>query len=190
MKDKIKKNSGFTLVETLITILILLMVSSIVAAGIPVARNAYNKVVLAANAEVLLSTTASALRNELATAKNISTPDSGTDEIKDTVITYYNELLNATSKIYCSENDSSSVTLQRYADTSLGNKAGNEKVRLVSPEAATSNLIVKYDSVSYSDHIVIFKNLRVEKDNRTIAYMPGADIKSDTDNFYSIRVRS
>ena len=55
---------GFTLAETLLAVLILLMVSSIVAAGIPSARRAYEKVVLASNAEVLLSTTITTLRHE------------------------------------------------------------------------------------------------------------------------------
>ena len=38
-KSKLKSRSGFTLAETLLAILILLLVSSIVAQGIPVARN-------------------------------------------------------------------------------------------------------------------------------------------------------
>ena len=52
-------------------ILILLMVTSIVAAGIPVAATAYSKVVMASNAQLLLSTTMTNLRDELATATNI-----------------------------------------------------------------------------------------------------------------------
>ena len=42
---KLRSNDAFTLAETLLAILILLMVSAIVAAGIPVAKNAYEKVV-------------------------------------------------------------------------------------------------------------------------------------------------
>lgn len=68
---KIKHNAGMTLAETLLAVLILLLASSIVATGIPAARNAYEKVILSSNAELLLSTTIMALRNNLSTAKNI-----------------------------------------------------------------------------------------------------------------------
>ena len=70
-KRKLNNKKGFTIAEMLVAILILLMVSSIVATGIPVAREAYEKVVLTSNAEILMSTAISALRNELGTAKDI-----------------------------------------------------------------------------------------------------------------------
>ena len=65
---KIRDAHGFTLAETLLAVLILLMVSGIVAAGIPVAKKAYEKVVLAADAQLLLSTTVAELRDEIGTA--------------------------------------------------------------------------------------------------------------------------
>ena len=74
MKDiinRLKANAGFTLAETLVTILILLMVTSVVAGGIPSAVTAYSKAVDAANAQVLISTTVNALRGELSTAKDV-----------------------------------------------------------------------------------------------------------------------
>ena len=87
-RNRCGSHSGFTLAETLIAILILLMVSSVVAAGIPAASNAYYKVVDGANAQVLLSTAATALRDELATARDLEVGNgsSGTS----TSITYYN----------------------------------------------------------------------------------------------------
>ena len=72
MLRKLNQKAGFTLAETLVTILILLMVSSIVAGGIPAATNAYYKAVDGANAQVLLSTAATALRDELGTARDIT----------------------------------------------------------------------------------------------------------------------
>lgn len=63
---KLKNNkSGFSIAEALIAVLILLMVSSVVAAGMPVAAKAYTQVVDSANAQLLLSTTVTALRDEL-----------------------------------------------------------------------------------------------------------------------------
>ena len=57
-KRKLRSNKGFTLAETLLAVLILLLVSTIVATGIPAARNAYEKVVEASNAQAVLATAA------------------------------------------------------------------------------------------------------------------------------------
>ena len=73
MKMRMCKNNrgGFTLAETLIAVLILLMVTGIVAAGIPAASNALNRAVDASHAQLLLSTTMTSLRNELGSARSI-----------------------------------------------------------------------------------------------------------------------
>ena len=63
LKKRLKNQAGFSLAETLLAVLIMLLVSVIVANGIPVARNVYNNVIVGANAQVLLSTTVTALRN-------------------------------------------------------------------------------------------------------------------------------
>ncbi len=69
---KLRSREGFSLAEMLITVLILLMVSAVVAGGVPAAVNAYKKAVDAANAHSLLSTTVNALRRELSTAWDVS----------------------------------------------------------------------------------------------------------------------
>ena len=71
LKKLKESRAGFTLAETLICVLILLMVSAIVGAAMPSAANAYKNVVDAANAQVLLSTTLTALRDEFSTAKQV-----------------------------------------------------------------------------------------------------------------------
>ncbi len=82
--EKLKKNrGGFSLAETLIAILILLMVSAIVGGAIPTASTVYKKTVDAANAQILLSTTLTELRDELSTASNITVSD-------DTTVSYRN----------------------------------------------------------------------------------------------------
>ncbi len=68
-----RRRAGFTLAETLMTTLILLMVTAIVAAGIPAAVNAYDKVLDAANAQILLSSAISRLEEELSTAVEVWT---------------------------------------------------------------------------------------------------------------------
>ena len=81
-RKKLRNRAGFTLAETLLAVTILLLVSTIVVTGMPAAKKAYEKVVLASNAEVLLSTAASALRDELGTAWNVSQPSTN-------VLTYF-----------------------------------------------------------------------------------------------------
>ena len=73
-RKKLNSRAGFTLAETLLAVLILLLVSTIVATGMPVARTAYEKVVLTSNAETLLTTAISTLRNELGTAWKVEQP--------------------------------------------------------------------------------------------------------------------
>ena len=71
-RGKGNSQSGFTLAEMLMTVLILSMVSAVVAAGVPTAANAYKKVMDSANAEVMLTTTMVRLRDELGTASEVS----------------------------------------------------------------------------------------------------------------------
>ena len=170
LKQKLHNKSGFTLAETLLAVLILLLVSAIVATGIPSAKNAYEKVVLASNAEVLLSTTISSLRNELGTAQDVTT--------NDTVITYYNKAAETTSKI-CLYRDlgadkasdpDGTIMYQRYAATALS--VGGEVTRLVSKAASNNNLYVTYESVKYDKGIITFRHLKVCRETDTEASNP------------------
>ena len=162
--NRIESNRGFTLAETLLAVLILLMVSAIVATGIPSAKAAYEKVVLASNAEVLLSTTMSSLRNELATAKNIETGD----EVggKDTSLTYYNTTRGSKSKIYKYSGSvaAGAIMIQQYVKVD-GIGKDSDPVRLVSKTASTGDLYVTYEYVTYSDGIITFRNLSVNRES-------------------------
>ena len=171
LKQKLHNKSGFTLAETLLAVLILLLVSAIVATGIPSAKNAYEKVVLASNAEVLLSTTISSLRNELGTAQDVTS--------NGTVITYYNKAAETTSKI-CLYRDlgadkasdpDGTIMYQRYAATGLNNKSG-DITRLVSEAASNNNLYVTYKSVEYDKGIITFSDLKVCRETDTEASNP------------------
>ncbi|MBR2729093.1 MAG: type II secretion system protein [Lachnospiraceae bacterium] len=180
---KLHSRRGFTLAEMLATVLILLMVSSIVAAGIPAAVRAYEKVVRSANAEVLLSTSVSALRSELGTAREISVTDS-------TVLQYYNERSGSFRSLY-PDNESEKrgvLTIREYlglpeetgagtgsgTDTpgsGSGNSGGNIGTggsglpprQLVTDAAATGDLYVTYSSASVEDGIVTIGGLSVRR---------------------------
>ena len=205
MKNRICNKMGFTLAETLVTILILLMVSSIVVAGIPAAINAYNKVVVASNAEILLSTTISALRNELGTARDIKTSKKA-GESPETIITYYNASISSKSKLYLSDgtNDkepdntvikpAGTIVYQRYTDADTGfdySASVNSPVfPLVSSAAATKDLYVTYDHVVYNAArgIITFYGLEVKTKttNKVMASLPKKD--DGTPGTYSIRI--
>lgn len=153
-KSGIRNRKGFTLAETLLAVLILLMVSQIVAAGIPVAKDAYEKVVLTSNAEVLLSTAVTVLRNELGTAREIKAADSRTE------ITYLNADRGSMAKIGIEGNDG--VKLHRYYPVdSVGKDSGPEP--LITKRRATADLYVTFEEVGYDPekNVVTFTNLSV-----------------------------
>ena len=157
----IKGREGFTLGEALVAVIILLLATSIVVAGIPAAIRAYDNVVVASNAEVLLSTTMSALRNELSTAKDITT---SSEADKKTEIIYYNQASKTLSKIYVGNDGASNDNIMYQIKASNGTTGSR---RLISKEASDSKmkLHVTYSSVDY-DHnngLVTFSGLKVWK---------------------------
>jgi len=201
-KHKIKSSRAFTMAEALVAMLILLMVSVIVATGIPAAMRAYNNVVLASNAEVLLSTTMTALRNELGMAtdirvldgkgkvveaEDVETPLSGVSVI------YYNEATGSESQIFLkTSGDVTDIMCKRYAaDSLLGNKASTVEQRIVTKEAADKDkdLHVKYSGISYdkSKGVFTFTGLAVTKGDGSDTL---AAIKNDDKSAgnYSIRI--
>ena len=176
MKSRITGRSGFTLSETLMAILILLMVTSIVAAGIPVAANAYSKVVMASNAQLLLSTTMTNLRDELATATNIEVVKND-DDVK---IRYKNDK-GGDSEIF-------QITLASEDENKLGvyvkEVSGTQKhtYLLVSDRAATENLYLTYEIDGYDGGGVIkFSSLKVKKietgEDRVISEIENFEIR-------------
>lgn len=62
---------GFTLTEMLVTLLILVLASTLLATGVPVAIDTYHKTVNSANAQMALSTTLTVLRSELGASSKV-----------------------------------------------------------------------------------------------------------------------
>ena len=154
--NRIKEKSAFTLGEALVAVLILLLVTSIVVAGIPAAIRAYNNVVKASNSEVLLSTSMSALRNELSTAEDI--------QVDGTTITYKSAHSKARSKIYL-EVDKENAEIK---DIMYKRNASDDEpaIRLVSKEASDKkmDLHVMYTGIDYTtgSHTISFTGLQIK----------------------------
>ena len=152
---RIRKNrAGFSLAETLITILILLMVSAIVAAALPTASTVYKKTVDAANAQVLLSTTMTILRHELNAARDITVSSDGS------MISYISGITGNKSVIECVANEGLKITA--YPD------AVNDKSEtrfLVSQKASTSGMILtcSFSAASLADGKIIVNHIVVNK---------------------------
>ena len=155
IKQKIHNSKAFTLAETLLAVLILLMVSAIVAGGIPVAKNAYEKVVLVSNAETLISTTITALRNELGTAKDV--------KVEGDTITYYNSTRESYSSITLKVD---SITICLYASVDgMGKRSDPEQLvsNAVSTGLFKGDLHVTCGSVAQPvGGVIKFSNLHVD----------------------------
>ena len=167
--NKLKRKSGFTLAETLLAVLILLLVSGIVATGVPAAKNVYENVVIGANAQALLSTTVSALKDELGTAWDVS--------VADDTVTYFSADTGARSTI---AKDLDTIKITEYAAYDPVGKDSNKTraYALVSDAASTKqNLNIGYGTVSISDDVVTFTDLAVTHKGNPLASLGTLEIK-------------
>lgn len=196
--NKLNNRKGFSLAETLLAVLILLLVSLIVANGMPAATNAYNKIVLGANARTMLSTAINALHDELGTAWQVEKP---TDQTDTTSITYFNASTGAKSEI--SLDDSGKIQVQDYValgaidlvhdvDTATTVKQGNVR-ELVSEAGANDHptMYATFESIYFDEStgVVKVKGLKVLKvsDNTPLASFVDKD---RNDLVFKIRVIS
>lgn len=170
---KLKNNkSGFSIAEALIAVLILLMVSSVVAAGMPVAAKAYTQVVDSANAQLLLSTTVTALRDELGEANDITV-----DTANKTVS--YTSSTGGDSVIGFTDNGVTITSGNIYSlDTSGGSETKVYNRNLVSEKAAAS-LVFKINSITYNSNIVKISGIVVSRIGKTdeLAVLSDLEIK-------------
>ncbi len=156
-KKKLAASRGFTLAETLICVLILLLVTSIIGAAMPAASAAYTKVVDAGNAQVLLSTGITVLRNELSTATKIEVAEDGKS------VTYRSGSTGSLSRIRI---DTGEIVI----DTWYGydNSGDPDSTRpLVTKAASTANLTLTFGTFVPSEDgtVLEIKGLAVTMKN-------------------------
>ena len=184
---KIRSRSGFSLAETMLAVLILLLVTVVVSTGMPVVQNVYDKVVLGANAQAMLSTAVTALRDEFGTAYSIEKPATATTDN----LYYYNAATGARTKLSRNKTNAAQLTTYAYDNDPLlhdeisdGEQA---QVRNLVPDANT-DLYVTYDTIACGDNTVTINNLRVcKKSNDKV--IAGGDTGTDNVNII-IRVLS
>lgn len=152
---------GFTLAETLLAVLILLLVSVIVATGIPAAKNAYYKVVLGANAQSLLSTTATALRNELGTAWDV--------EVSGKDVSYYKADSGVRATLCLGENP---IKVKEETRSVLDSTStnGRREYNLLPAKAATDKMSIRCSAepIDDGDDFVVFNLTVYGSDGSTV----------------------
>lgn len=157
MSKKLRKNrSGFSLSETLIAILILLMVSAIVAGALPTASSVFTKTVDTANAQILMSTAITVLRDELGTATRIN------EGTYTTFVEYMSGATGSWSKLEITQ-DGLQISSGK-SEASNGSTNYKDVRMLVSDKAATSKMQVFCESITKnSDGTITVNNLAVRK---------------------------
>lgn len=81
MRNISRRTSGFTLTEMLVTMLIMVLASTLLATGVPVAVDTYRKTVNSANAQVAMSTTLTVLRSEYGMSSQVKKASDGSGEV-------------------------------------------------------------------------------------------------------------
>ena len=153
----IQNKSGFSLIETVVAMLLVVLMSGMMVTGIRLAVKVYTTVVDKANAQVLLTTTETILRNELSSAKNIKVPDD------KKAVSYQN-----------------SVTGQKWELSSPGTdiikklkkQDGTTKEdRLIQETTGTKNLHIRFDKIELfaGGRYIKVSGLRVTKGTQTLA---------------------
>ena len=145
-------SSGFSMAEMLLAMLILMMASAILAQGVPLAVDIYEKIVDSANAQVLLSTTMVRLRDEIGLTTEIISHNKYEVELKTA-----NYPFNIIIRQPQSEEQYKMIQIEYKSDPLYS-------ADLISPEAATNGLIVCFDEISVdtSDSGDVVKSVKIE----------------------------
>ena len=148
----IRKKSGFSLMETVVSLLIIVLMSGMMVTGIRLAVKVYTTVVDKANAQVLLTTTETILRNELSTARNIKELTDG--------ISYQN---NVTGQKYTLSSPDADILKIQNGKT--------EEKRLIAETTGTKNLHIHFETIELSDdkRYITVSGLTVTKGTQTLA---------------------
>ena len=151
---------GFTLTEMLVTMLILTLAATLLATGVPVAVDTYQKTVRSANAQVALSTTATALLSELSLASYA--------DARNNKVCYVSREEGCALCIQNSDDSACRGLQKQYYTGNLADgvelsedKKDGNPLALISNATITEDLTVAYDQVTKSADAITFTNLHV-----------------------------
>lgn len=140
-----RASRGFSLAETLVALLIVTMLTALVANGIPIAKRTFESVRDKSNAQVALSTTTAALRNELGLAL---------DAQQDGGVWYYQDASGAWVHIEAA--DDGSTLLKKYyqiISEDFHELPGSDGKQIIEPlipeESFPDGLSVALQGISY-----------------------------------------
>lgn len=148
-KGIFKNKKGFTLAETLLVVLLILIVSGILASGIPTVIRVYHNITDASNAQALISTTMTELRDKIALATDIKNGATPSSELN---------FVSEDGREYTLTSTKEGLYLDDHTSSEYGEK--NSRL-LVTDSAAARNLCAVFKTVSYTSGIVTFDNLKV-----------------------------
>ncbi len=144
-------NKGFSLAEMLMVVLILLLVTSGIVGGIPAIRDAYELVVVRANAQPLLSTAVHEITSDLKTASDI------TCNIDSCVFISENRGYRMMYQMVNNPKDKNDKYIVVYGVKGDGSVLSSDylegPIRLITDQTLTNKLYVKLDSISYASGI-------------------------------------
>jgi len=178
MKRNITGKAGFTLAETLLATLLLLIASALLVTGIPVAFRAYKTVTLTAEANVLISTTMTELKDKLAFCEDLA--------IADKKISFTSN--NGRQYTLSYDADKAGLYLLDTTDNDYNpgkdDNYTHDSQMLVSDEAAVRELCVDYSEVSIDGNVLTFKDLNVYRksdmqhtENNALVKIPEFDVR-------------
>lgn len=174
IKKLVRNERGLTLVEMMVTLVILVLGSTILATGVPAAIDAYGKLVDSSNSQVLLSTVITRLRDELSMAQNWSVEKDSSDpsglrllEIRywsgvtqgETVVALYKESVNGEPQ----SNDSNAVTFHEN-ELLIGGEPFAKEAMASGKERADLYITCTAMNLVGNKDVIMFKDLEVHKD--------------------------
>ena len=167
MKKRCKDRRGFTIGEMMMAVMILVIITGLVAGGLPLAGRVYKQVVDSANAQLLLGSTMTLLRDELETAKSFPAT-SGTNEIQ------YTSTSTGYTTISWKADDGIYIAPYQQADNTGTVYTGSAYNRpLVSRAGANLNLHTEFTSWSYADGVFTITGLVVKRGDTVLAGKTG-----------------
>ena len=161
MRKRCKDRRGFTIGEMMMAVMILVIITGLVAGGLPLAGRVYKQVVDSANAQLLLGSTMTLLRDELETAKSVPAT-SGTYEIQ-----YTSTSTGYTTIFWTTEKADDGICIAPYQTDGYAGTTYNRP--LVSRAGANRNLHTEFTSWSYADGVFTITGLVVKRGDTILA---------------------